>query len=45
MFNEKLYIEDIENIIQSIDNWEFIKNKTVFISGSAGMIGSLLVDV
>lgn len=45
MFDDKLYLEDIENIIQSIDNWEFIKNKTIFISGASGMIGSLIVDV
>ena len=45
MFDNKLYLEDIENIIQSIDDWNFIKNKSVFISGASGMIGSLIVDV
>lgn len=44
MFNEKMYIEDIENIVKNIDSWDFIKNKTVFISGATGMIGSLIVD-
>ena len=45
MFDNKLYLEDIENIIQSIGNFDFIKNKSVFISGASGMIGSLIVDV
>ena len=35
MFDNKLYLEDIENIIQSIGNFDFIKNKTVFISGAS----------
>ena len=45
MFDNKLYLEDIENIIQSIGNFDFIKNKSVFISGASGMIGCLIVDV
>lgn len=43
--NSELYIEDIENVIKYIDNWNFIKNKTIFISGACGMIGSFIIDV
>ena len=36
MLDNKLYLEDIENLIQSIGNFDFIKNKSVFISGASG---------
>lgn len=44
MIYNELYLQDLKNISQQIYNWNFIKNKTVFISGACGMIGSCIVD-
>lgn len=45
MINSEMYLEDIKKVIETISDWEFIKDKTVFISGSQGMIGSFIVDL
>lgn len=41
----KLYIEDIENTINNINNINELKNKTIFITGASGLIGSFIVDM
>ena len=43
--DNELYIEDIKNVISEINDWSFIKNKTIFISGAVGMIGKFIVDL
>lgn len=45
MIDNELYLEDIKNTIKKIDDWHFIKNKTIFISGACGMISSFIIDV
>ncbi len=40
-----LYIEDVENVCNLELPWEKLKNKSVFISGASGLIGSFLIDV
>ena len=44
LMSDKLYIEDLENIIHSTD-FDSLRNKSIMISGATGMIGSLIVDV
>lgn len=39
-----LYLEDINNTIKSVKEIEKLKNKTIFITGSNGLIGSFLID-
>lgn len=41
---EDLYLEDINNTIKSTKDIESIKDKTIFITGSNGLIGSYLID-
>jgi len=44
LYQNELYIEDI-NYITSLDlPWDALKNKTFLISGASGMIGSCLID-
>lgn len=42
---EDLYKEDLVRCINNIKNVEKLKNTTIFISGSNGMIGSFIVDL
>lgn len=45
IYDNPLYIQDV-NYVASIDlPWEKIQNKTVLISGASGLVGSFLIDV
>ena len=45
VFENQLYISDV-NYISELDlPWEKLKNKSIMISGATGLIGSMLVDV
>ena len=39
-----LEVEDIQNICITNCGWEKLRNKTIFISGGTGFIGSIFVD-
>lgn len=39
-----LYLEDLNNTISSTVDIEKIKNSTIFITGSNGLIGSYIID-
>lgn len=39
-----LYVEDIENTIKQVKDIEILKNKTLFITGANGLIGSFIID-
>ncbi len=41
--NNSLYIEDIKRILKF--DYSFLKDKTIFITGSSGLVGSCLIDV
>ncbi len=41
----KLYIEDIKNVISNINEIEKFRNKSIFISGCAGLIGTFITDL
>lgn len=45
ILENKLYLEDIENIIKFNLPYSNLKNKSFLITGASGMIGSCLVDV
>lgn len=40
-----LYIEDIQKVLEQPLEWERLKNKTILVAGSTGMIGTFLIDV
>ena len=40
--NNPLYCDDIKRIVS--DKFSLLKNKTVFITGSSGLVGSFLID-
>lgn len=45
MMNHPIYLEDIKTITSSsFISWDRLKDKSMFISGATGMIGSCLVD-
>ena len=41
----KLYIEDLENTINNIKDIDKLKNKTIFVFGSNGLVGSFIIDM
>ena len=41
----KLYIEDLENTINNIKDIDKIKDKTIFVFGSNGLVGSFIIDM
>lgn len=41
----KLYMEDLENIVKATRDINKLKNKMIFVTGANGMIGSFLVDL
>ena len=43
--NNKLYLEDIESILDLPCNFEILKNKNILITGATGLIGSVLTDM
>lgn len=45
LYNNELYIEDLEYVAGLDIPWEKLKGKSVLISGATGLIGSFLVDV
>lgn len=45
LINNKLYMEDVDKVVDSDINWGKLNGKTVMISGATGMIGSFLIDV
>ena len=45
MYNNNLYIEDINNAIENIVGIEKLRNKIVFVTGASGLMGSFIVDV
>lgn len=40
----ELYLEDLNNTIKSVIDIEKLKNSTIFITGSNGLIGSYIID-
>lgn len=44
MINDSLYIEDLNNCLNSVANLDGLRDKTVLITGATGMIGSFIVD-
>lgn len=44
MFNSKLYLSDLKRVLENID-YKNLKDKSIFISGSCGLICSYLVDL
>ena len=45
IYDNNLYIEDINTVASLQLPWEKLENKSIMISGATGMIGSFLVDV
>ena len=44
LYNNKLYIEDVEYVASLALPWEKLQGKSLMLSGSTGLIGSFLVD-
>ncbi len=44
MWNQHLYIEDLDTCLGSILNLDHLRGKSVLITGATGMIGSFIVD-
>ena len=44
-YNNRLYIEDVHHVAKLNLPWEKLKNKSIFLSGATGLIGSFLIDV
>ena len=40
-----LYEEDLQNTIRNVHNISLLKDKTIFITGASGLIGSFLIDL
>ncbi len=45
LYTNQLYLEDIDLVSKLNLPWDELKNKTILISGAAGLIGSFLIDV
>ena len=45
LYDNELYMEDVQNVSLLDLPWEKLKNKSILLSGATGMIGSFLVDV
>lgn len=45
LYASKLYMEDIQNVINIPYNWEQLMNKSIVLTGATGLIGSFLIDV
>lgn len=45
LIENRIYMEDIEkNVYDSTINWDKLENKTIFITGGTGLIGSLIIN-
>ena len=42
--SDSLYIEDLNNCLNSVVNLDGLRGKTVLITGATGMIGSFIAD-
>ncbi len=45
LYNNQLYLDDLNYVCSIPLPWDKLKNKTVLISGATGLVGSFLVDV
>ena len=45
IYQNKLYMEDVDRVASLDLPWELLQNKTMMISGATGLLGSFLVDV
>ena len=45
LYNNSIYLEDINYVINLSFSWHKLKNKKIMLSGSTGLIGSFLIDV
>ena len=45
LYTNELYLEDVEKTARTELPWEKLENRTVFLSGATGLLGSFLVDV
>lgn len=45
LYDNKLYIEDVETISDIQISWDRLKDRSILLSGATGLIGSFLVDV
>ena len=45
LYDNKYYLEDINDILNMKISWGKLKNKSILLSGATGLIGSLFVDV
>ena len=45
VYENHLYIEDVEYVADLALPWYKLKNRSIMISGATGLIGSMLIDV
>lgn len=45
LLDNKLYLEDVSKVAEFDIDWGKLKNKSVFLTGGRGLLGSFLVDV
>ncbi|WP_295093552.1 NAD-dependent epimerase/dehydratase family protein [Ruminococcus sp.] len=45
LYDNDIYIEDVQYVAELDLPWEKLKNKSVMLSGATGLIGSFLIDV
>ena len=45
LFTDDNYLSDVERVLEKTPDWTKVTNKSVFITGASGMIGTFLIDV
>ncbi len=45
LYTNELYLEDFDYVVGLALPWEYLKDKSILISGATGLMGSFLVDV
>ena len=45
VYDNSLYLEDVNYVANLNLPWEKLNNKSIMISGATGLIGSMLVDI